>query len=47
MRRGTYVFEYELRVTHRGEFSNGVTIAQCMYAPSFAGHSEGIKLGFN
>ena len=44
--RGTYVFEYELRVTHRGTFSNGITTAQCLYAPSFAGHSEGIKLDF-
>ena len=44
IRRGTYVFEYELRVTHKGTFSNGITTAQCLYAPSFAGHSSGIKL---
>lgn len=25
MHKGTYVFEYELRVTHAGDFSNGIT----------------------
>jgi uncharacterized protein YfaS (alpha-2-macroglobulin family) len=45
LRKGTYVFEYELRVTHAGEFSNGVTTFQCMYAPEFNAHSGGeIKL---
>ncbi len=46
MRRGTYVFEYPLRVTHKGTYSNGITTAQCMYAPSFAGHSKGERLRF-
>ena len=32
---GTYVFEYALRVTHAGDFSNGITTAICMYAPEF------------
>lgn len=41
--KGTYVFEYDLRVTHRGEFSNGITTFQCMYAPEFSSHSEGIR----
>ena len=41
---GTHVFEYTLRVTHEGEFSNGITTAQCMYAPEFASHSEGVRL---
>ena len=40
--RGTYVFEYPVRVTHRGVFSNGITSIQCMYAPEFSSHSEGI-----
>ena len=39
--KGTYVFEYDLRVNMAGDFSNGVTSVQCMYAPEFAGHSEG------
>ncbi|MEO8069689.1 MAG: alpha-2-macroglobulin family protein, partial [Flavobacteriales bacterium] len=41
---GTYVFEYALRVTHGGNFSNGITTAQCMYAPEFSSHSNGIRV---
>ena len=42
--KGTYVFEYPLRVTHKGDFSNGITTMQCMYAPEFASHSEGVRV---
>jgi len=42
--KGTYVFEYSLRVSQKGDFSNGVTTIQCMYAPEFASHSEGIRV---
>lgn len=42
--KGTYVFEYPLRVSHKGDFSNGITTIQCMYAPEFASHSEGIRV---
>ncbi len=42
--RGTYVFEYPLRVFHKGEFSNGITSVQCMYAPEFSSHSEGERV---
>ena len=41
---GTYVFEYPLKVTHEGDFSNGITSIQCMYAPEFSSHSEGIRV---
>ncbi|MCB0402964.1 MAG: alpha-2-macroglobulin [Flavobacteriales bacterium] len=44
LRKGTYVFEYPLRVNMSGNFSNGITSIQCMYAPEFASHSEGIRL---
>lgn len=44
IRKGTYVFEYDLRVQHQGEFSNGITTIQCMYAPEFTSHSEGIRV---
>jgi uncharacterized protein YfaS (alpha-2-macroglobulin family) len=44
MRKGTYVFEYDVRVTHYGEFSNGIATIQCMYAPEFTSHSEGIRV---
>ncbi len=42
--RGTYVFEYPMFVTHSGDFSNGITTIQCMYAPEFTSHSEGIRV---
>lgn len=42
--KGTYVFEYPLRVSHKGNFSNGITTMQCMYAPEFNTHSEGIRV---
>ncbi len=40
----TYVFEYPLRVNHEGDFSNGITTAQCMYAPEYTSHSEGSRV---
>ena len=42
--KGTYVFEYPVFVTHAGNFSNGITTIQCMYAPEFTSHSEGIRV---
>jgi uncharacterized protein YfaS (alpha-2-macroglobulin family) len=42
--KGVYVFEYDLRVNNRGDFSNGITIIQCMYAPEFSSHSEGVRI---
>ncbi len=42
--KGTYVFEYALRVTHDGNFSNGITQIQCMYAPEFTSHSQGVRV---
>ncbi|MET0462468.1 MAG: alpha-2-macroglobulin family protein [Chitinophagaceae bacterium] len=44
LRKGTYVFEYSLFVTHSGNFSNGVTTIQSMYAPEFSSHSEGVRI---
>ena len=44
VRKGTYIFEYDLRVTHAGVFSNGITTLQCMYAPEFNAHSEGVRV---
>jgi uncharacterized protein YfaS (alpha-2-macroglobulin family) len=45
--KGNYVFEYPLFVAHEGNFSNGITTVQCMYAPEFSAHSEGsrVKVG--
>jgi hypothetical protein len=45
--KGTYVFEYPLRVSQKGDFSNGITTIQCMYAPEFSSHSEGVRVKVN
>lgn len=42
--KGTYVFEYPLRVVHRGAYQNGLAHIECMYAPEFNSHSESVKL---
>jgi len=42
--KGTYVFEYPLTVGQAGNFSNGITSIECMYAPEFSYHSEGIRV---
>jgi Bacterial Alpha-2-macroglobulin MG10 domain/Alpha-2-macroglobulin family/MG2 domain len=42
--RGTHVFEYTLSAAQAGNFSNGITSIECMYAPEFAYHSEGIRV---
>ncbi len=42
--KGTYVFEYALRVSQKGDFSNGISTIQCMYAPEFSSHSEGVRV---
>jgi len=42
--KGAYVFEYPLVITHNGNFSNGISTIQSMYAPEFSAHSEGIKV---
>jgi uncharacterized protein YfaS (alpha-2-macroglobulin family) len=44
LRKGTFVFEYPLFVTNTGNFSNGITTIQCMYAPEFTSHSEGVRI---
>ena len=44
LKKGTYVFEYPVYLTHAGNFSVGLATIQCMYAPEFSSHSEGIKI---
>ena len=44
LRKGTYVFEYPVYITHKGTFTVGIANIQCMYAPEFSSHSEGIKI---
>jgi 5-hydroxyisourate hydrolase-like protein (transthyretin family) len=42
--KGKYVFEYPLLVTQKGDFSNGITTIESMYAPEFKSHSEGVRV---
>jgi TonB-dependent SusC/RagA subfamily outer membrane receptor len=42
--KGVYVFEYDLRVNNAGNFSNGITTIQSMYAPEFSSHSKGVRI---
>lgn len=42
--KGTYVFEYPVRVSQKGQFSNGISTIQCMYAPEFTSHSAGMRV---
>ncbi len=44
MPKGTFVLEYELFVTQRGTFIDGIATIQSMYAPEFAAHSFGSKV---
>ncbi|MGC1515696.1 MAG: MG2 domain-containing protein [Maribacter sp.] len=42
--KGVFVFEYDVRVNNAGNFSNGITTIQSMYAPEFSSHSEGVRV---
>lgn len=42
--KGTYVLEYSVTVTHAGNFSNGISTIQCMYAPAFGSHTAGTRI---
>lgn len=42
--KGVYVFEYDVRANNKGNFSNGITTIQNMYAPEFNSHSNGKSL---
>ena len=42
--RGTYVFEYSVRVQHRGKYQSGIATLQCMYAPEFNSHSNSVEI---
>ena len=42
--KGTYVLEYTAYVTRTGDYAGGISTLQCMYAPEFVAHTEGIQL---
>lgn len=42
--KGTYVFEYPVYVSRKGEYSNGISTIQCLYAPEFISHTAGVTI---
>jgi uncharacterized protein YfaS (alpha-2-macroglobulin family) len=42
--KGTYVLEYDIRVNNLGDFSNGISTIESMYAPEFTSHTKGIRV---
>ncbi|WP_017259069.1 alpha-2-macroglobulin family protein [Pedobacter arcticus] len=46
LRKGNYVFEYELRVAQSGKFSTGISTIESMYAPEYRSNSAGKFLSF-
>ena len=42
--RGTYVFEYSVRIQHQGKYQTGIAEVQCMYAPEFNSHSNSVAI---
>ncbi|MEC4113778.1 alpha-2-macroglobulin family protein [Myroides pelagicus] len=44
LKAGTYVFEYDLRASVPGVYSNGVMTLQSMYAPELSAHTEGVTV---
>lgn len=42
--KGEFSLTYNLRVTHNGSFSDGISTIQCMYAPEFQANSKGKRL---
>jgi len=42
--KGVYVFEYSVRIQHKGIYQTGIAAIQCMYAPEFNSHSESFEL---
>lgn len=44
---GTFVVEYPVYVTRSGEYAGGISTIQCLYAPEFVSHTEGMNLTVN
>ena len=42
--KGTYVFEYPVFVNRVGDYSSGITMMQCLYAPEYISHTSGTKV---
>lgn len=42
--KGTYVFEYQSRVSQQGFFNEGISSIQCLYAPEYIANTQGVIL---
>lgn len=42
--KGTFVLEYSMFAVRRGTYTGGVSTIQCLYAPEFVSHSDGITV---
>ncbi|WP_300672331.1 MG2 domain-containing protein [Soonwooa sp.] len=42
--KGIYTFEYQLKANNIGEFSDGITTFENMYAPAMSAHTEGKRV---
>jgi len=42
--KGKFVLEYDIRVNNLGDFSNGISTIQSIYAPEFSSHTKGIRV---
>lgn len=42
--QGTFVLEYPVYVARPGKYAGGISTIQCLYAPEFVGHTEGITV---
>jgi uncharacterized protein YfaS (alpha-2-macroglobulin family) len=42
--KGVYVFEYPVRVQHKGTYPSGMASVECMYAPEFNSHSASVLI---
>ncbi|NJM80567.1 MAG: hypothetical protein HC854_14855 [Flavobacterium sp.] len=38
--KGTYVLEYDVRINNSGNFNDGISTLQSMYAPEFSANSK-------
>ena len=42
--RGTYILEYSVYVTRKGNYSSGISTIQSLYSPEFTSHTEGSRI---
>jgi uncharacterized protein YfaS (alpha-2-macroglobulin family) len=42
--KGTYVLEYDVRINNSGNFNDGISTLQSMYAPEFSANSKSFRI---